>query len=89
MGQSWVAGDGKAPANLSPATTPDEFPGILVQRGTPPTGDDFIEAHIYGPLHRIAIEKVIGPRPRKGADLTIWRSVQKTLRDIGAAVEEL
>ena len=75
--------------NLSGTTTGDQFPGILVERGAAPGCGDFIEAHIYGPLHRATIEKVIGPRPRKGPDLAIWKSVLKILRDNGAVVEEL
>ena len=75
--------------NLSGTTTRDQFPGILVQRGAALGCGDFIEAHIYGPLHRATIERVIGPRPRRGPDLAIWKSVLKILREIGAAVEEL
>ena len=78
----------KLQAKITVVTTPDQFPGVLVQRNAKPGSDDFIEAHIYGPLHRSTIERVIGPRPRRGAELVIWKSVVKTLRDIGAAVEE-
>ncbi len=78
----------KLQAKLTNKTTPDQFPSVLVQRGAALGCGDFIEAHIYGPLHRATIERVVGPRPRKGADLAIWKSVIRTLRDLGAVVEE-
>lgn len=73
---------------LKGGTTQADYPGVLVDQGTS-TGDaDFIEAHIYGPIHRRAIEKIIGPKPTSKADGIILRSIIKTLRELGATFEE-
>ncbi|HEX2554244.1 MAG TPA: hypothetical protein VHL98_11110 [Microvirga sp.] len=78
----------KLHSHISSGTKPDEYADILVTQGTHTGDGEFIEAHIYGPIHRQAIEKVIGRRPKGGPDLPIWRSVVKELRRLGAAVEE-
>lgn len=87
----WPERDRLAKAKLSSRVTqttmPSEYPELLLRQGTG-TGDaDFIEAHIYGPIHRNAIERVVGPRPKKGPDLVIWRSLSRVLTDIGATLE--
>jgi hypothetical protein len=78
----------KLQPRISPTTKPDQFPGILVKPGTHSGDGEFIEAHIFGPLHRSVIERVIGPKPKNRANSILWRSIQKNLRDIGAATEE-
>ena len=89
---SWEQRDQLAMAKLQPAissaTTAAHFPRILVAPGTHSGDGDFIEAHIFGPLHRSAIERVVGPKPKRGADLAIWRSIQRTLHNLGAVIEE-
>jgi hypothetical protein len=74
---------------IDSATPSENYPSILLRQGTS-TGDaDFIEVHIYGPLHRAAIERVIGPRPKSRSDLVIWKSVIRELEKLGAVVEEV
>jgi hypothetical protein len=78
----------KLHSKLTADTTPSDYPGILLSQGTS-TGDaDFIEAHIYGELHRSAIERVSGPKPRNKADLAIWRSISRTLAELQITVVE-
>lgn len=48
---------------------------------------DCIEVHIYGPLHRRAIEHLCGHEPSRRADRVMLKSVIKKLKDIGATVE--
>jgi hypothetical protein len=74
---------------IGPTTKPDHYPAILLSQGTSKDDADFIECHIYGPLHRTSIERVIGPRPKAGPDLIIWKSVAANLRKLGAIVEEV
>lgn len=89
---TWDQRDRLAMAKLHPSisatTSGAEFPGILVTSGNHSGDGEFVEAHIFGPLHRSAIERVIGPKPKKGADFVIWRSIQRSLREIGAVMEE-
>jgi hypothetical protein len=55
--------------DLDASVTPDKFPGILVRQGAKPEDEIFIEVHIYGRIHRDAIESVVFKKPAKGPDL--------------------
>lgn len=68
---------------------PDKYPSILLSQGTSRADADFIECHTFGPLHRSSIERVVGPRPKAGPDLIIWKSVVAELHKLGAIVEEI
>ncbi len=70
---------------LTPTTVGAEFPKLLATSDT--TDPDFIEVHIYGPIHRRAIEHFSGPQPRQKADKVLLRSACRKLREIGATVE--
>ncbi len=74
---------------IQKTTTQEEFPHILLGSGSG-TGDiDFVEVHIFGPVHRKAISKVRGPRPSSGADAVLWDSIKNELGSINVPVEEL
>jgi hypothetical protein len=79
----------KLVGQLNPTTQPDQYPKILLSQGTSRYNADFIECHTYGPLHRSSIERVIGPRPKAGPDLIIWKSIVVALQKLGAVVEEV
>lgn len=66
-----------------------DYPGILLSFGGSPEKNDFIEAHIYGPIHRRAIEKVIGPAPQNPADKVLWSSLKRKLKKIGVELETI
>jgi hypothetical protein len=69
--------------------TEDKFPPILLSQGASRDTADFIECHIFGPLHQASIERVIGPRPQGGdPELIIWKSVMAKLQKLGAIVQE-
>jgi hypothetical protein len=74
---------------MDSSVQPAGYPCILLSQGTSRADADFIECHTFGPLHRSSIERVIGPRPKAGPDLTIWKSVVAALRKLGAIVEEV
>jgi hypothetical protein len=77
----------KLQAKLNATTQPDEYSKVLIGLGHG-TGDaDFIEVHIFGPIHRHAVERVIGPRPKRGPDLVIWKSIDRILTSLGATLE--
>jgi hypothetical protein len=49
---------------------------------------DFIEAHIFGPIHRDSIVRVQGPRPTSPSDQAIWEDIKERLTARGVVVEE-
>ena len=76
----------KLHAELSASTKDADFPPILAfDRGG--TGSDFIEVHIYGPLSKYSVEKVIGPKPRTREDHLIFRRLDRKLSEIGVTLE--
>ncbi|OGW46534.1 MAG: hypothetical protein A2Y66_09060 [Nitrospirae bacterium RBG_13_41_22] len=70
---------------LTPTTTETEFPKLLASSDT--TDPDFIEVHIYGPIHRRAIKYLSGPEPRQKADKVLIKSISRKLTEIGATME--
>jgi hypothetical protein len=72
---------------LNSLTTPDQFAGILMTQASPPKDADFIEVHIFGGIHRRAIERVIGPIPKSRADRLLLKSVERRLNEIGVHLE--
>ena len=65
-------------------TRPEQYPGILLHDGPDP---DFIEVHIWGTIHRSAIERVIGPKPKRGTDRVLLNSLERKLKEVGAVLE--
>lgn len=74
---------------LDSRTASSEFASILLNQGTSGGNADFIECHIFGPLHRSSIEKVTGPRPKSKHDLVIWKSVVSQPTKLGVVVKEV
>lgn len=70
---------------LTPKTTKAEFSKLLASSDDKDA--DCIEVHIYGPIHRRAIEHLSGHEPHRRADKVVLKSVIKKLKDIGATVE--
>lgn len=77
----------KLHSKLGPGTKAGEFPRILISPGKGESDQDFIEVHIYGPIHRAAVQKVTGPEPRSHADKAIIKSLRRKLREAGADLE--
>jgi hypothetical protein len=78
----------KLHAKILPDTTKDQFPGILMDQSGATTAD-FIEVHIYGPIHRKAFTRVLGKKPKRGADKVLLRSIKAKLRTLNISLEEL
>jgi hypothetical protein len=76
-------------AKLSRDTEAADFPTILSDSSAGEGDGDFIEVHIHGPIHRRAIERVIGYRPKRGPDLALWKSVGRELARLGATLEAI
>jgi hypothetical protein len=77
----------KLHSKLDAGTKATDFPRILLSQGKDEASQDFIEVHIYGPIHRVAVEKVAGPQPRARADKVILRSLERKMREVGASLE--
>jgi hypothetical protein len=90
---TWAARDELAMAKLvdklNTATEPKDYPSILLDQATSRADADFIECHIYGPIHPNSLERVVGPKPKARHDQIIWRSVSNALRKSGVIVEEV
>lgn len=78
----------KLHGRIDESTRPTQYPGILMKAGVTSAEDDFIEVHVFGPIHRTAIDRVVGPKPnRRDPEWAIWTEVERKLREIGAVLE--
>jgi hypothetical protein len=83
---TWASRDRLAIAKLGSRvdknTVSADFPNILIKdtKETP----DFIEVHIYGPIHRRAIKAVVMKEPKRKADRILLASLGKKLTEIKA-----
>jgi hypothetical protein len=68
--------------------TDADFSDVLLEPRRTKSDCDFIEVHVYGPIHHAAIEHVSGPVPKARADNVIWKDVKRKLRAIGASWDE-
>jgi hypothetical protein len=77
----------KLAGTLKFSTTDSSFPSLLL--GTDDRGGDFIEVHIYGEIHRRAIERVVcRSRPLRRQDALLNKRLIAKLQEFGAAFEE-
>jgi hypothetical protein len=67
-------------------TKPSDFPPILLNQ-TNKSKPDFIEVHIFGPIHRRSIEKILIRKPRRRPDQILLKGLEERLSEIGAVVE--
>jgi len=79
----------KLHSRLDAKTSPDIYSQILMKQGHDPAEDDFIEVHIFGPIHRRAIERVIGPKPIGREERALWQSLKRKLDEVGVPLEVL
>ena len=73
-------------SQLTAHTDPDDFQDLLLSPGGDTEGD-CIEAHVYGPIHRRAIWRVMGTAPRRRADQILVKSLQRKLDEVGAELQ--
>ena len=79
----------KLEALLKPGMQPREFPGILLKTSGKPPREEFVEVHIYGPLHRQSIERLVVRQPKRRAERAMLIEVKRKLNAaaVGATVE--
>jgi hypothetical protein len=79
----------KLGARLQPCTSDEDFPALLLRTGATTADDDFVEAHVFGPISILTVEKVVMARPGSGrAALVKQRAWGEKLRKHHVAWEE-
>jgi hypothetical protein len=78
----------KLGAKITSRMSDTEFPNVLMEPRRAAPDCDFIEVHIYGPIHAAAIEHVTGPVPTTRSDRAIWNQVKRKLKGLGADWDE-
>jgi hypothetical protein len=76
----------KLAGEIDPTTTLGQFAGILIQPGSTPEKERFIEVHIWGPISRRALESVrlqAGLKPRRA----VIKALRERLAEVGATLE--
>jgi len=74
-------GVAKLAKRIDKGITDTKFSDILISGKDKP---DFIEVHIYGPIHRRAIKSVVVKQPKRRADRILLASLKKKLIEIKA-----
>jgi hypothetical protein len=77
----------KLHSEISASTNDAEFAAILANDHGGTGNSEFIEVHIYGPLNKYSVKKVIGPKPNTQEDYLIFRRLQRKLSAVGATLE--
>jgi hypothetical protein len=77
----------KLHASITPGCGANDFPGILMESRRSESDCDFIEVHIFGPVNRLGIERIVGPEPTARADRQIWKQLVRKVQSFGAVVE--
>lgn len=70
-------------------TETDEFPAILLKQKGGTDTDEFIEAHIYGKLDMMAVERFIAPKPKRKEDQILAKRFKRKLREAGVDIENI
>ena len=77
----------KLQTDIMPGCPAAQFADVLME---PKRGDsdcDFVEVHIFGPVNRLGIERIVGPEPTSRADRLTWKQAARKAREYGAVVE--
>jgi hypothetical protein len=77
----------KLQAEIAPSCTEKQFPEILMEPRRNESDCDFVEVHIFGPVNRLGIERIVGPEPAGRVDRSVWKQVGRKAREFGAVVE--
>lgn len=78
----------KLATKISRGMSDNDFPNVLIEPRRADADCDFIEVHVYGPIHHAAIETVSGPIPKARPDRAIWDQVKRKLKGLGADWDE-
>jgi hypothetical protein len=78
-------GAAKLHAQLGPDSNQATFRRLLIANGES-AGADFIEVHIFGPLHRRSISSITVPEPRNPVDEALTLQIEHRAREVDAQV---
>ena len=79
----------KLHSKIDAGMTVADFPKVLVDSDSTDGESDFIEVHIYGPLHTQSFSEVTALVPENRADKIIWQRVKSSLEKQDIKVSEL
>lgn len=79
----------KLGARIAKGLSNDDFPQILMEQRPNDPDCDFVEVHVYGPIHHSAIKHVSGPVPAEPVDRPLWKQAKRRLEAIGATWNEV
>jgi hypothetical protein len=68
-----VLATAKLEPKFVPGTSAAEFPTILVGN----TGQDFVEVHIFGALHRGSIGRIVARKPKTEVDRILLEEIKR------------
>jgi hypothetical protein len=90
---SWTRRAALAEAKLghliTSTTSQAEYSAILMGTNRECANCDFVEVHIYGMIHKQAIEQVTGPVPTDLYELALWEDCKRKLQSLGATTVEI
>jgi hypothetical protein len=88
---TWADRGRLAAAKLQPSVAPGcdvhSFPHILMESRRDASDCDFVEVHIFGPINRLGIERIVGPQPAQRVDRATWKQAMRMAKNYGAVVE--
>lgn len=77
----------KLHADITAGCDTDQFPNILMEPRRSESDCDFVEVHIFGPINRLGIERIVGPKPTGRVDSLVWKQLARRAKELGAVVE--
>jgi len=77
----------KLHSKITAQTVQEDFIEILLQPSTQTTSADFIEVHIYGPLNKRGIERIVGKLPTNKADRALVKSWKIKVEGLGVILD--
>lgn len=75
-------GVAKLASLLKPSMNSDDLDRLVMTSGGRRAPDQFIEVHIYGPIHRASVSRIRGRAPRRKADQVMVADLKKKLHRI-------
>ncbi len=73
---------------LQPDTDRDSFPGLLLAQGTTTEDDSFVEVHIWGPMTRRSLARVVmAQRPTRRGSRVMLKGLREKLAKVGVELE--
>ena len=78
----------KLAARLQSTTRERDYTGLLLQQGSSPEGDDFVEAHIWGPMSAWTFERIVfSQAAARQLRKPILRALSERLATAGVSLE--